>query len=395
MTSVEDAKKLIVKTAIRLNPVQLEITKSLNYVLAEDINSPIHYPPFDQSAMDGFAILHSDILEQKEIEIIGEAPAGNPFKAQINSGQTVRIFTGGEIPDGTDAVIIQERVSIKNNTIISDGAPLAEGANIRRKGSLIKKGDVALMKGMVINPGAIGFLSSLGIEVIPVYPKPKVSIIITGNELQKPGTALINGQIYESNSFALIAALESIHISVHEVVTIADDEKQTTAALQQAMSNSDIVLVSGGISVGKYDYVGNCLQELNVETVFYKIYQKPGKPLFFGKQKECLIFGLPGNPASVLNCFYEYVFPAVKIMQGYKEFFLKKLNLPFSADYNKKEGLSLFLKAKIIDGQAEVLTGQESNNIGAFAFADCIIYLPAAKGNVKAKELVEVHLLPH
>lgn len=394
MTSVEDAKKLIVKTATRLNPVQQEITKSLNYVLAEDVSSPIHYPPFDQSAMDGFAIIHSDLLKKKEIEIIGEAPAGNPFKEKISSGQTVRIFTGGEIPVGTDTVIIQERVSITNNKIISDGTPLPEGANIRRKGSQIKMGDLALKKGTVLNPGAIGYLTGLGVEEIKVYPKPKVSIIVTGNELQKPGKQLEKGQVYESNSFSLIAALESIHIPPYEVVSIGDDEKQTTDALRSSIANSDIVLVSGGISVGKYDFVGKCLEDLKVENIFYKIYQKPGKPLFFGKQNQCLIFGLPGNPASVLSCFYEYVLPSIKIMQGFNEVFLKKLNLPISADFAKKEGLGFFLKAKIVDAQAEVLTGQESNNIGAFAFADCIIYLPAATGNVKAKELVEVHLLP-
>lgn len=394
MTSVEEAKNLIIKSTKRLDPVQLEISKSLNYVLAEDVISPINYPPFDQSAMDGFAIFYSDFLKKKEIEIIGEAPAGNPFKEKISSGQSVRIFTGGKIPKGLNTVIVQERVTIKNGKILSDDFPLIEGANIRRKGSQIKKGDIALKTGTVLNPGAIGFLTGLGIASIPVFPKPNVSIIVTGNELQKPGLPLKNGQIYESNSFALTAALESIGITAINSLNIDDDKEITKESLAFAIKNSDIVLVSGGISVGKYDFVGKCLEELEVENIFYKISQKPGKPIFFGKKNNCLIFGLPGNPASTLSCFYEYTFPVLRILQGFSDIFLKKMNLPISSGFKKKEGLSLFLKGKTSDGKVNVLEGQESNNISSFALADCLVYLHAEKGNIIAGEIVEVHLLP-
>ena len=395
MISVEEAKELIVKSTTQLKPVQQEISKSLNQILSEDVISPINYPPFDQSAMDGFAIFHSDILDKKEIEIIGEAPAGSPYKEKIPSGKSVRIFTGGKIPEGTDTVIVQERVSIANGKIISEDQQIVKGANIREKGSQIEKGEIVLRKETVLNAGAIGFLASLGITYVNVFPKPRVSIIVTGNELQKPGLPLVNGQVYESNSFALKSALESINISTVNIFAIGDDEKITKDTLASAIHDSDVVLVSGGISVGKYDFVGKCLQELQVENIFYKISQKPGKPMFFGRKNNCLIFGLPGNPASALSCFYEYVFPALKIMQGFEEIFLKKLNLPVSSDYKKKEGLSLFLKGKTSDGKVAVLSGQESNNIGAFAFADCLIYLPAEKGNIKSGEMVEAHLFPN
>ena len=395
MISVEEAKELIVKSTARLKPIQQEISKSLNQILSDDVISPINYPPFDQSAMDGFAIFHSDILEKKEIEIIGEAPAGSPYNEKITSGKSVRIFTGGKIPEGTDTVIVQERVSIANGKIIAEDTGILKGANIREKGSQIKKGEVVLRKGTALNAGAIGLLASLGITSVTIFPKPKVSIIVTGNELQKPGLPLVNGQVYESNSFALKSVLESIHISTVNIFSIGDDEKITKDTLASAIHDSDVVLVSGGISVGKYDFVGKCLQELQVENIFYKISQKPGKPMFFGKKNNCLIFGLPGNPASALSCFYEYVFPTLKSMQGFKEIFLKKLNLPVSSDYKKKEGLSLFLKGRIAESKVEVLAGQESNNIGAFAFADCLIYLPSEKGNIKSGEMVEAHLLPN
>lgn len=393
MISVEEAKKLILGAAKSLSPIKLEISEALNQVLAETVFSPIDYPPFDQSAMDGFAVLHSDISEQKAIDIIGEAPAGNPFKGKISKGQSVQIFTGAKIPEGADTVIIQERVSIENGKIFPDGSPLLKGANIREKGSQIKTGDVALQNGTVLNPGAIGYLAGLGIPSISVFPKPKVSIIVTGNELQKPGTQLEDGHIFESNSFALKAALESIGIVSPRVSNIDDDEDVTRKSLAFAIENSDVVLVSGGISVGKYDFVGKSLEKLEVENVFYKIAQKPGKPMFFGIKNDCLVFGLPGNPASALSCFYEYVLPALKIMQGFTEVFPKVKILPITSNYAKKEGLSLFLKGKIHEEKVQVLDGQESSNIGSFALADCLIYLPADKGKVESGDLVEVHLI--
>lgn len=393
MISVEEAKKLILGAAKSLSPIKLEISEALNQVLAETVFSPIDYPPFDQSAMDGFAVLHSDISEQKAIDIIGEAPAGNPFKGNISKGQSVQIFTGAKIPEGADTVIIQERVSIEDGKIIPDGSPLLKGANIREKGSQIKTGDVALQNGTVLNPGALGYLAGLGIPSISVFPKPKVSIIVTGNELQKPGTQLEDGHIFESNSFALKAALESIGIVSPRVSNIDDDEDVTRKSLAFAIENSDVVLVSGGISVGKYDFVGKSLEKLEVENVFYKIAQKPGKPMFFGIKSDCLVFGLPGNPASALSCFYEYVLPALKIMQGFTEVFPKVKILPITSNYAKKEGLSLFLKGKIHEEKVQVLDGQESSNIGSFALADCLIYLPADKGKVESGDLVEVHLI--
>lgn len=394
MISVEEAKKLILESTQRLPAILQPVSKCLNHVLAEDIVAPIHYPPFDQSAMDGFAFIHSDFIAKKIPEIIGEAPAGKPFKGNVNSGETVRIFTGAKIPQGSDTVVMQENVLIQEKTIKFQDKPLMHGDNIRRIGSLVNKGDVVLKAGILLNAGAIGFLSSLGITSVNVFPKPKVSIVVTGDELQKPGAELQDGQIYESNSTMLIAALESIHVTVQEEVCIGDDPEETLSTLQSVIKRSDLVLVSGGVSVGKYDFVASSLLESGVENIFYKIFQKPGKPLFLGKYKECLIFGLPGNPAAALSCFYEYVVMAIKIMQGFSDIFLKKVNLAISTDIKKKAGLALFLKGIIKDTKVEALQGQDSNNIGSFAYADCLIYLSVDKADIKSGELVEVHLLP-
>lgn len=394
MISVEEAKDLVVKNSFQLKGKKQTIEGALHTVLSEAIISPVFYPPFDQSAMDGFAFRSEDLKSGVSLEIIGESAAGAPFSGSVNTRQAVRIFTGAKVPEGADVVVMQEKVSIEKGKLIVQDKALEKGSNIRSKGSQIRKGDVVLQKGQVINPGAIGLLASLGITEVNIYPSPRVTIVVTGNELVKPGDPLKDGQVYESNSYCIQAALESVHCSSVEIVSVGDDEKQTEDKLRSAIERSDLVLASGGISVGKYDFVGNALAKLGVQHVFYKIAQKPGKPLFFGKLNSCLIFGLPGNPAAALTCFYEYVLMSIKAMQGRTELFLNKEMLPIDSVTAKKEGLSLFLKGKISDGKAVVLPGQESGNISSFSTANCLIYLPAPKGSISAGELVEIHLLP-
>ncbi|HEY4800981.1 MAG TPA: molybdopterin molybdotransferase MoeA, partial [Bacteroidia bacterium] len=271
------------------------------------------------------------------------------------------------------------------------GFDLHTGLNIRRKASQVKKGQIILKKGTLLNAGAIGFLAGLGIMRVKVFPKPKVSVIVTGNELQKPGAKLRAGKIYESNSFILNAALASLHFRSAESVMVGDNKKNISRKIKNAITRSDIVLISGGVSVGDYDYVNGCLRNLGVRTIFHKVSQKPGKPILFGKIKKCLVFGLPGNPAAALTCFYEYVLPAINKMQGNPEIFLKKEIMPVLSSVKKKKGISFFLKGKVDNGKVEVLHGQDSGNIGAFALADCLVYIPQEKGDVKAGEMVEIH----
>lgn len=401
MISVEDAKELILKNSIQLSEIEKNISESIHYVLSQDVISPLNYPPFDQSAMDGFAIKHSDFLQRNgnskksiPLEIIGESAAGIPFSGEVKKGSAVRIFTGAKLPAGMDSVIVQEKVFVENGRLIINENSIEVGSNIRRLGSQIKKGEVILKKGHIVNPGTIGLLASLGITKIKVSSIPRVALIVTGNELVKPGNPLNDGQVYESNSYCILAAFKSIHIDSVKIISVGDDEKQIKEAIKSAIETSDLVLATGGISVGKYDFVGKAFHELGVKNIFYKISQKPGKPLFFGKLNSCLIFGLPGNPAASLSCFYEYVFPAVKIMQGCQNIFLQKQMLPLSGEIFKKEGLALFLKGKIINEKVEILPGQESSNISSFSEANCLIYLPAQKSSVSAGELAEVHILP-
>lgn len=394
MISVEKAKKLIVKHAIPLKPTMANIDDIAGSVVYEKVISPVNLPPFDQSAMDGYAILFSDYKKNKPIKIVGEVPAGKYFDKKIKPGEAVRIFTGAPVPAGTDTVVMQEKVTVENNFLLIQSQILSKGANIRKAGSQIKKGESALAKGSVITCGGIGYLAAMGISKIKTVSTPKVAVIVTGTELKKPGEKLGKGHIYESNSFALNAALKSVGVLVQNNYSVTDSESKTLEILKKVINNFDLIIITGGISVGDYDFVGEALEKLNVKNIFYKIRQKPGKPLFFGKKNNTLIFGLPGNPAAVLSCFYEYVYPALGIMQGKKDVFLKKVFLPILKDYSKKNGLSFFLKGKIMSTGVMPLEGQESYILSSFAMADCLIYLSEESQNIKKNDVVEVHLLP-
>lgn len=394
MISVENAKKLILKNVNALSPSTIKLADAIGCVLSEDVVSPVNLPPFDQSAMDGYAIKYADFVENTRIKIEGEVPAGDFYKKELTNGRAVKIFTGASVPAGADTIVIKEKVSAENGNIIIDAPLLKQGANIRKTGSQIKKGIVALPQKTVLTPGGVGYLAAMGISTVKVHAKPSVSLIVTGNELVKPGKPLDKGQIYESNSYALEAALKLIGLNTKNNIAVEDNFKSLSKTLKAAIKNSNIVLITGGISVGDYDFTGKALSELGVETVFYKIKQKPGKPLFFGKYGETLIFGMPGNPAAVLTCFYEYVYPAIKLMRGLKNAFPPQVYLPIGTDFSKQKGVSLFLKGKLSNNTVNPLGGQESFILSSFATADCLIYLPEKSENIKKGDLVEFHQLP-
>jgi molybdopterin molybdotransferase len=233
----------------------------------------------------------------------------------------------------------------------------------------------------------------MGIASVEVIPQPRVSIIVTGNELQDPGTSPEFGKVYESNSFALLAALKQLHIYDIVIYRSADEPDTLTRILSEALTNSDMVLMTGGVSVGDYDFTVQVSEKCGVQKIFHKIRQKPGKPIYFGRKEKVLFFGLPGNPASVLTCFYEYVIPALEKMTK------QKLNpdikkAPISSSYKKPAGITHILKG-IFDGQQVHLPeGQESYKLNSFARANCLVVIPESVTEVSAKENVEIHLLP-
>lgn len=372
MIQVEQAISVIENNSLKMSIRKIKVSKSLGFILAEAIYSPMDMPPFRQSAMDGYAFSHSELTKY---EVISTSQAGDYSNLKLDKNQAIRIFTGAFVPDNLDTVVIQEHTTIENNSLEINKMPM-RFANVRNQGEQIKENQLVLEKDTLINPAAIGFMTCLGITEITVYAKPKVAIVVTGNELVKAGKHLPKGKIYESNSIMLEAALKGIGIQKIETFKVKDNLNATKKVLKNCLSDFDVVLVSGGISVGDYDFVKEALLSIGVEELFYKINQKPGKPLFFGKKEETIVFALPGNPASTLTSFYVYVLPALKKRMGFETIHLPKIKRKINTDFTNTSGKSLFLKAFYNDEKVQILESQSSAMLNTFAVANGLIFLP-------------------
>ncbi|MFI5187080.1 MAG: gephyrin-like molybdotransferase Glp [Chitinophagales bacterium] len=393
MIGVAEAKEIIDKNTITLTPAKCILGVAVRKVLAEDVYSSISIPHFDQSSVDGYAFSFNEWLLHKKLKITGEIAAGSKEVNTLPPASAVRIFTGAAVPAGADTVVMQEKVTAQNDElVIHDENPVA-GSYVRKKGSEIQAGALALEKDTVLSPAAIGFLAMLGHTEVTVYPDPTISIIITGNELQKPGNPLQHGQVYESNSSALISVLHQLNFNKVEVVYVTDESNLITATLKNALQENDVVLLTGGISVGDYDFVLQAATECGVQKLFHSVKQRPGKPLYFGKKEAKLVFGLPGNPASVLTCFYQYVLPAFEKLSK-RKLALQIIRAPLAKTFQKAAGLTHFLKGKYDRKTATPLDAQESYRLSSFARANCLIQINEEVTICKEGELVDVHLLP-
>ncbi|QSB28577.1 gephyrin-like molybdotransferase Glp [Flavobacterium sp. CLA17] len=388
MIQVSEALTIVAENSSKMPTQKIPVNKALGYVLAKTVHAPIAMPPFRQSAMDGYAFTHS---RRHQYDVVSISKAGDHSNRKLEFNEAVRIFTGAFVPDDADTVVMQEHVMANEKSILITNMP-EQFANLRGKGEQIQKGDVVFEANTLITPAAIGFLACLGITAITVYKKPKVALLVTGNELVESGNKLPKGKIFESNSIMLQAALQTIGIKKTTVYTVKDKLKATKKVLKEILPQYDIVLISGGISVGDYDFVKEALLANEVEELFYKINQKPGKPMFFGKRKETLVFALPGNPASSLTNFYVYVYPAIRNKMGFSEIHLPKLIRKLNADIPNTTGKTLFLKALYDETHVEVLGGQSSAMLNSFAIANSLLIVPNDAEMLKKEELVT--LLP-
>ena len=396
MISVDEALQLVLKNTEQFKTTRLKIEEAHQAVLAEDIKSPIDSPPFSQSSMDGYAIRFDDVKPNAVFHVEGKNMAGRDTGLKLNKGCAIRIFTGAMLPDGADTIVIQENVQVKDDTItIIDPSLVKKNAFVRNKGQQIKKNKLALAKGHVLNAGSIGYLTSLGVSKVRTFAMPRISILTTGDELQIPGKNLRPAQIYESNSYTLHALLKEMHFEVHDIVRLNDDPEKLLLSFKKAIRQNDVIIITGGVSVGDYDFVEHTLERLEVKKIFHSIAQKPGKPMYFGSFKDKLIFALPGNPASVMVCFYEYIYPALRKMTGHQNFPLPAEEKICFNDYSKKPGLTHFLKGIANGGQVEILEGQESFLLASFAMANCLVVIPSASSGVKAGDKVSVHFINH
>jgi len=261
-------------------------------------------------------------------------------------------------------------------------------------GEQVKKGELALKKGTKLTAAAIGYLGSLGINEVSVYKKPSIALISTGNELVATGQTLTYGKIYESNSLMLQNTLINLGFDAVSIHKIEDNYLATYTKLQDVILKNDIVIISGGISVGDYDFVGKALKELNLEEVFYKVNQKPGKPLFFGKNEDTLLFALPGNPAAALTCFYMYVYTALQKMSGCKDVTLPKVMAKSTSGFVKNGDRPQILKALYKEGEVTILEGQSSAMLQTFSISNALVIMPEDLKQIEIKDIIEVILLP-
>lgn len=402
MISVHEANQLVSNNTKQLKSSTFDLYEAYGLVLAEDIYSPSYSPPFNQSEMDGYAYKFSEGNNNNFLKIESEIAAGDsplPIPARLrHSGGAIgsvsentaaRIFTGARVPDEYDTVVMQEKVEVLGDKLIIKDPDQKKGMNIRLKGSQIPKGDLALKKGILFNAGVSGFLAGIGIDRVQVIPKPRISIISTGNELNSPGRELEPGKVYECNTYSLNAALSNLGIKPLAIYREKDKKEEISNAINNSLIESDLIILSGGVSVGDYDFVAQALESCRVKCIFHKVKQKPGKPMYFGIKNKTLIFGLPGNPAALLTCFYQYIVPTIQKMTGHSSG-SSQLKLTLSESYSKKPGLTHFLKGKINGNEVIILPSQESYIMRSFTEANCLVQLDEEKSTFAKGESVEV-----
>ncbi len=389
--SVQQAKDIIHHYIPASQEQQVAIQDALGHTLSRTVIASQAIPGFAQSSMDGYAICYAD--SGQELPVVDKIPAGTTTPRTLHSGQAMRIYTGAPLPFGADTVVMQEKVEVsKTNTIRIQDEALKLGDNVRPEGAEISAGAVAMLPGTSLTPAAIGYLANIGCTEVTVYAPPKIHIILTGDELRATGGRIGYGEVYESNSYQLKAALQQMGISSVECQHVLDDKQQLKQALQEALKTADIVLLVGGVSVGDYDYVVDVAKGCGVKQRFHRIRQKPGKPLFFGTREQKIVFGLPGNPSSALTCFYLYVKPALEqIMQLLHR--NRSIKTHTTHAYSKKPGLTHFLKAYYDGHVVEPLHAQESYRLHSYAQANCLLILEEDAEGCAVGDEVFIHLL--
>lgn len=391
MISVTEAKDLLAQQCQKGQISETFLQDSLDRILAEDVVSPIAVPSFDNSAMDGYAMRFDE--NRNSWEVITNIQAGDTAAKKLGDGEAARIFTGAKMPEGADTVIQQELIIREGNTIFYQHEKIRTGSNVRLKGSQCKAGEQILKQGTKITPGVIGLLASVGLKKVKIYAPPSVAYIVTGNELKEVGEDLTEGEIYNSNGPMLEALLRESGIEKISALRAADDKESLQQTINIALAKNDVLILSGGISVGDYDFVKECLETAGVEELIYKVKQRPGKPFYAGKKGDKWIFALPGNPASVLCCFVQYVNPCLNFSMGQEDVWSPDLQLPLAEDAQKKAGFTFFMKAKKEEGKVTLLKGQQSFNLQAFSTADCLVELEEEKDMIPAGTVVPVYYL--
>jgi molybdopterin molybdotransferase len=391
MISVEEAKTALLANTPLQDAELISIPEAYQRYTAEAITAPFDHPLFDQSAVDGYAFAFNPALST--FEVVGEVAAGSVLDMALQPGQCARIFTGGMLPAGADTVVMQEFVKRDGKCIGHSDNKLRQGSNVRLLGEQVVQGQEVMTAGKRLCPQAIGLLLSVGVRDVKCHRLPRIAVVVTGNEFTDtagPGP----GRIFSSNGEMLQAALHKEGLSC-TLLHAPDDEMILRDTLRNVLEDHDMVITTGGVSVGDLDLVRPALEQLDIRIIFHGVAQKPGKPMLLGRRGDALVIGLPGNPRAVLILFWEFVLPAIRAMQGAGAPWLRIDRLPIAEGVLLKGDRAEFRAAQVNKGEVKLLADQGSHMLASLLTADALVYFPSSIRTVSQAEDVEVHYLPH
>ncbi len=389
MISEEEARKKIIESVRPLASRRLSLSQTLGCFAADEYFARLPLPTFDNSAMDGYAVVASSCTKGARLRVTGEQPAGPDRRLRISPGEAVRIFTGAPVPQTADAIVMQEDVTREGNEILVN-TDVKAGEFIRRRGCDLAEGQRILAKGERLGATTIALLASQGIGDVMVGGEVKAAIVSTGDELVKPGGKLEPGQIYESNSALLRALLERCGGIVKSDEHCRDERESLMDAIKNGIKNH-ILIISGGVSVGEHDLVKDTLHELAAPLEIWRVAIKPGKPFLFGQLNECAFFGLPGNPVSAFVTFLQFVRPAILKLMGATNLTLPRVPAKLTVDLTNDSDRAHYIRGKLKHGKFTPVGRQESHAL--FGLSQSNALLRVARGqSLKADEIVDVHI---
>jgi len=384
LLTFEQAQALVLARVRTLPAEPVPLAEAAGRVTAAPAHSAVDLPPFPSSAMDGYAVRAADTPGR--LPVVERIAAGRPATRALEPGEAMEISTGGVVPEGADAVIPVEYVVQRDNSIEIETAA-AGGSNVRARGGDVHAGDVVVEAGVRLGAAQLGALGAAGVAELECVRRPRVAVLATGTELARPGEPLGPGQVYEANALMLAAALAAAGAEVEQLPAVADDEAAHRAALERGLS-ADVLVTSGGVSVGPHDLVRTIESELGVEEVFWRVAIRPGKPVSFGTRGDTLVFGLPGNPVSSLVGCELFVKPAVRALQGLAEPLPVLEEARLAAPLRRNAARDDFVRARLRvtrDGAvADPIVGQESHMIVRSAVADALVHVPRGEGELAA-----------
>jgi len=384
LLTFDAAQQRVLERARRLPAESVAIAEAGGRVTADEVRARVDLPPFASSAMDGFAVRAADL--PGTLRIVGESAAGRPFDGQLEPGSAVAISTGAIVPESADSVVPIENVITTDNRV-EISATVERGAHVRPRGGDVASGEMVVPAGVRLTPARLAAAAAAGVAELACVRRPRVAVLATGSELVDPGGPLGPGQIYETNSLMLSTALTAAGAEVLAQPPVADDEDATRAALELGLS-ADVLVTSGGVSVGEHDLVRAAEHDLGVEEVFWRVAMKPGKPVSFGVRGGTLVFGLPGNPVSALVGCELFVKPALRVLQGLADPLPRFEPGTLAVGLRRNEERDEFVRARSrVDGDSLVLepiTGQESHMIVRAAAADALVHIPRGNGEIAA-----------